>query len=166
VPSGPRANGETPDRRCTRLGLDLLVEQLPLDVAALQLLVLVLAVDLDEAAPDFGQLADGRTAAVDPCPRTACPWNDTAQDQQITVVHGLIDEPGAGFRVLIIQLEGGRKFGGVPSFGNHAGIGAVAEEQAERVDQDGLAGSGFAGNGGEAGLEFQLLCLDDGEVAD
>ena len=49
---------------------------------------------------------------------------------------------------------------------HHAAVGAVAEAEAEGIHEDGLAGAGLAGDDGEAGREFQLQVLDDGELAD
>jgi hypothetical protein len=42
------------------------------------------------------------------------------------------------------------------AFAHHAGIGARAQHQLQRVDQDGLAGAGLAGQHGEAGMQVQL----------
>src|SRR5690606_39104060 len=44
--------------------------------------------------------------------------------------------------------------------------GPVAQHQAERVDQDGLARAGLAGKRGHARGELQFELVDDGEVTD
>ncbi len=49
---------------------------------------------------------------------------------------------------------------------DEVGRGAVAEHQAERVDQDRLAGAGFAREQGEAGAELQLQRGDERDVVD
>ena len=49
---------------------------------------------------------------------------------------------------------------------DEVGRRAAAEEQADRFDEDRLAGAGFAGEDVEAGLELDLDGVDDREVAD
>ena len=46
------------------------------------------------------------------------------------------------------------------------GVGLVPQGQAQGVDEDGLAGPGLAGQGGQPGLEVQFQGADDGQVAD
>ena len=43
---------------------------------------------------------------------------------------------------------------------------AIAKQQRQRIEQDGLAGSGLAGEHREAGVAFDAEVLDDGEIAD
>ena len=45
-------------------------------------------------------------------------------------------------------------------------LGPPAEEQVQRVDEDGLAGARFAGDGVEPPVEPGLERVDDGEVGD
>ena len=47
-----------------------------------------------------------------------------------------------------------------------AGVAALAQGQRQRVDEDGLAGAGLAGEHGEAGVEFEFERIDDDEIAD
>src|SRR5690606_29628891 len=49
---------------------------------------------------------------------------------------------------------------------DHVEVGAVAQRKAQRVQHDGLAGPGFAGDGGHAVLEFKFELVDEGEVLD
>ena len=44
------------------------------------------------------------------------------------------------------------------------GVAALAQSQRQRIDQDRLAGAGFAGQHGEAGAELELERVDDDEV--
>ena len=55
---------------------------------------------------------------------------------------------------------------GVLAGADEVGGGAAADEQADRADQDGLAGAGFAGQDVQARLELELEPVDDGQVAD
>jgi len=43
---------------------------------------------------------------------------------------------------------------------------AIAEQQRQRIEQDRLAGAGFAGEHGEAAVELELERIDDDKVAD
>ena len=47
-----------------------------------------------------------------------------------------------------------------------AQLEAVAEQQAERIEQDRLAGAGLAGQHREAGVELEVERFDDDEIAD
>jgi hypothetical protein len=58
----------------------------------------------------------------------------------------LSSQPGAARAV-----ELGGDLAARRAFAHHAGVGARAQHQLQRVDQDGLAGAGFAGEHGEAG---------------
>src|SRR3546814_1668232 len=49
---------------------------------------------------------------------------------------------------------------------DHAAVRALAGQEAQRVDQQRLAGAGFAGNDGQAGAEFEFGRRDDGEITD
>src|SRR5687767_476401 len=49
---------------------------------------------------------------------------------------------------------------------DQAAVGAGAERETERVEQDRLAGSGLAGEDSEAGAEFEIEALDQHDVAD
>ena len=64
------------------------------------------------------------------------------------------------------HLELGGHGGGFLAAAHQPGIGAGAERQAERVQQDRLAGAGLAGEHAEAGLELQLEPVDQHDVVD
>ena len=49
---------------------------------------------------------------------------------------------------------------------NDVGTGALTQQQAQRVDEDGFPRPGFARQHVEAGLQGQRGVGDDGEVAD
>ena len=60
------------------------------------------------------------------------------------------------------RFDGGLRLAGANQIGGRAG----AEQQADRLDEDRLAGSGLAGQDVEAGLELDLDGLDHRKVAD
>ena len=64
------------------------------------------------------------------------------------------------------RIELGGDLGPARAFAHHAGVAAAAEGELQGVDQDRLAGAGFAAEDGEAGAELDLEGVDDHEVAD
>src|SRR5699024_668893 len=64
-----------------------------------------------------------------------------------------------------LQAEYRLELGLVMTFGNQAGIGAVAEQQAKGVYQNRLAGTGFAGDDGKAGFDVDLDFANNGKLA-
>ena len=56
--------------------------------------------------------------------------------------------------------------GGVLARADEVAGGAAAEQQADGLDEDGLAGAGLAGQDVEAGVELDLDRVDDREVPD
>ena len=62
------------------------------------------------------------------------------------------------------QLGGHR--GGFLAVADQSGIGARAQRQPERVEQDRFAGAGLAGQHAEAGLELELEPVDQHDVLD
>jgi hypothetical protein len=124
----------------------------------------VLAVDVDQALAQLAQLADGGRAAVDPGAALALGVDTAAQQQRsfAVIVEAGLGQPG-GQRPWAVELGG--DLGARRALAHHAGVGAVAERELQRVDQDGLAGARLAGQRGEAGLQLQLECRHDDDVA-
>ena len=63
------------------------------------------------------------------------------------------------------QVELGADVGARRAFAHHAGVAAAAERQLQRIDEDGLAGAGFAGEHAEAARTRGRARVDDDEVA-
>jgi hypothetical protein len=144
------------------------VEELALGLAAQQALVLVLAVDLHEPLAELAQVGERRGGAVDEGPRAAVGADHAAQQALagvVRVLHRLLAQPGARGEGSF-ERELGADLGLRLPGAHEGGVGAVAQHQAERVDQDRLAGAGFAGEHREAGRELEVERIDDGEVAD
>jgi hypothetical protein len=124
----------------------------------------MLAVDVDQVLGGLAQLRHGGRAAVDPGAALALRVDGAAQQQAVVVAleAGLV-QPGAS--------DGGVSNSAVTSARvapsrTSAGIGAVAQRQLQRVDEDGLARAGLAGQHREAGVELELqLGDDDDDVA-
>ena len=65
-----------------------------------------------------------------------------------------------------LQIKGGAEIGPLCAVANHATIGPIAQQQANGVHQDRLAGSGFASDRRHPGGQVQFQRLDDGEITD
>jgi hypothetical protein len=64
------------------------------------------------------------------------------------------------------EFEFGVQFGAFGAVADHAAVGPLARQEAERIDQQRFAGTGFAGNDGQARAEFEFGRRDDGEIPD
>ena len=113
----------------------------------------VLAVQVDERAPDLGELADGGEPAVD-VGAAATVAGQHARE------HGLV----AGLGVHEPSFDA--RF--VGAVAHERGVGAPADEQLDRLDEERLARAGLAGDRGEAGLgpEHEVEVGDDPEIDD
>ena len=142
------------------------IEQRELAPARHQRLVFVLPVDFDEAAGEFGQLRDGGGAAVDPGLRTAVGAQRAAQLAGVAVVVEFhLAQPRGGIG-RVAQVEHRDQFRPFSPVAHDAAVRARTGQEAERVDQQRLAGAGFAGDHGQSRAEIQFGGADDREVLD
>ena len=95
------------------------------------------------------QRAGGRQRAVDERAAAAL-RGDLAADEQL-------------FAAALEDRFDGR---GVLAGADEVARGAAAEQQADGLDEDRLAGAGFAGQDVQAGVELDLDRVDDREVLD
>ena len=130
--------------------------------AARQALPGVLTMDIDEVVGRFTHLCQRGGAAVHPCAALALRVDRAAQQQRVGRREAGVGEPvvQAGRRV-----ELGADLGPQRAFAHHAGVAAAAERELQRVDQDGLAGTGFTGEHREAARQLDIERADDDEVA-
>ncbi len=139
------------------------VEQDQLLAAVEQGLVFVLAMDLDQQGAQFGQLAKGGRAAIDPGARAAVGTDHPAQLAVEIVVHFVLAQPGQRGR-RVGQVELGREFGPFGAVAHDAGVGAGAGQPHQGVHQQRLSGAGFARDHGHARPEGQFGGGDDGKI--
>ena len=142
------------------------VEQLPLRGGAQQRLELVLAVDLGEEAADLAQHLHRHLLAVEVRARLALARDHAAHHELVVGIDALLLEQAAQRGIGAAQVEGGGDLGAFRAVADGLGAGARTDRELQRIDQDGLAGAGLAGEHGEAALELDLDGVDDGEVAD
>ncbi len=159
----PRDGG----RRVGQSGVS--VEQFALRVRAHQQLVRVLAVNIHQHLADLAQLRERRRGAVDERPREAVAIHHAPQHHGAAVMtvaarraERLLVEPLLDLRM---GLEFRRDVRAAFTGAHHVRIGTGAERERQRVDQDRLAGAGFAGENSEAAVEFEIERGDDDEVA-
>ena len=112
-----------------------------------QRLVIVLAVQVDQACPRFGQLGHRGETAVHVGTRATLAGHDPAQDDLFIAEH----EPALDDRLVGARAHDGR-------------IGAATDQQLDGLDDHRLAGAGLTGHGGHAGGQHQREPVDDPEV--
>ena len=140
------------------------IEQHPLRVATEQRLMGMLTVDIDQELTNLSHLLGSRRRAVDITARTAAGIEHPAQDQLVLGSEVVGGQPGDYLRQPA-DLEGGCDLGPLATGAHDAGIGAVAERQRQRIDQDRLAGPGFPGQRAKTGGKLEFQPIDDDKVA-
>jgi hypothetical protein len=140
------------------------IDQRALRLARGQRLMRVLPMHADETLAQLGELRERGGAAVDP--RAAAPvrLEHPAHQQRVVGGEGLLAEPGGDTR-RIVDVELGRELGAFGARAQLPQLEAVAQKQAQRVEEDGLARAGFAGEHREAARELEVERLHDDEVA-
>ncbi len=149
-----------------RLELAVLVEQFALRRRAHQRLEFMLAVHVQQAADDLAQLLHRHGLAIEVGARAAIGIDDAPHQQFVVGFDGLFFQQGARCARKLADVEGGGYFGLVGAGADLVGASACTADQRERIHHDGLAGTGFAGEHGEAAGEVQLQGVDDGKVPD
>jgi hypothetical protein len=142
----------------------------PVDERALRIrcgerLMRVLAVQRNEPLAERCELRERRGAAVDPGAAAAAGVQHAPQQQRVLATEVVLGQPGAHAR-RIVDVELGGELRALGTRPQLAQLEAVAEQEAERVEQDRLAGARLAGEHREAALELEVERLDDDEVAD
>ena len=125
------------------------VEQVTLPASVEEALLVVLSVDLDERADLIGQPCGRHGLVVEPRRRTARGRHLADRDDRLGQA---VEE----------RLDPG-DLGAMP---DQARVGAGTGDEAERIDEQALAGPGLAGDHVEPGLERETDPLDDREVGD
>ncbi len=126
-------------------------------------LMLVLAADVDQRFADLRQMGERRHLAVDLGPVFAAAGNHPPDDEFLACGKS---QPGKFFLQTGIVPDRKERFhgGGVGLRPNHVRRSPVAQKQAHRADQNGLARSGFARNDVEALFKRNVQFVDDGKV--
>ena len=131
-------------------------------------LVIVRPVHVHKPFADRGQRGQRGGRAVDEL--TVRPSaGEGALEDQLMIVAGLqavLLQKGSERRAQFFYFEDRLDGTAVASAAEEGAVGAVAEDEVERADDDGFAGTGFAGDDVAARLEFQREVRDQREVFD
>ena len=157
--------------RCGRDGVEqcavvrVVVEQPALGIGLQQRAAVALAEDLDELLAELAQIAGRDRRAVHERARAAFGVDHAADRAVLAVAELALGQPGADAGAAA-ERELGRDLRLVGAAADQRGIGAQADHEAERVDQDRLAGAGLAGQHAEALGPVKAQFVDDREIAD
>ena len=122
----------------------------------------MLAMDVHQLLAQLTQPGNGAGVAIDLCARSAVLFDDAAQQQLARVAGQVVfGQPGGQ---CVVNAEERRDIGPLGPLAHQRGITAPAQYQAHRIQQDGLAGPGLAGQHREARPEFDLGRFDDHEI--
>ena len=129
--------------------------------------IVVLAVDLDRRRADVAEQRRRDRRGADERAAAAVGLERAADQQRLA---GIALDPLLGEQAKRGMIVGEPDFGGDRRHGcaraNQAAIGAKAQRQAERVEQDRLARAGLSGEHAEPGLEVELEALDEHDIPD
>jgi hypothetical protein len=139
------------------------IEHFALRIASDQVLKFLLAVNLDEQFRKLRERLEWHHLAVDISPRSAVHGDHAAQQHLAVVLDGLAVEPRARTRRQIDERR--RRFGPLRALAHVALACTAAGEHDQGVDDQGLAGAGFAGQCREPRPEVERRLLDDHEIA-
>ena len=127
--------------------------------------LLELALDLDEAVAELAQQPDARRLVVDKGAAASVGPDQPAQYDRLAVAV----EPGLAqdrMRRVVAPDREFRRYRGLLSPRPHQpALRPLAERQAQRIEQDRLAGAGLTGQHAQAGTEGEVEAVDQYNVA-
>ena len=124
----------------------------------------VLAVDIEKQFANGLELRNRHRIPVDKGTRTPVGIDDAPQQAFVVEVECLLLEP-CGDRGQTRDIEFSRKLGAPGAVAHQLGAAALAEDQPERVHENGLAGAGFTGQHGHSRFELDIDLVDDRKIA-
>ena len=127
--------------------------------------MVVLAVEVDQSVAGRGELSERRGTPIDPGTAPALCVERASEDERTVVAEILACEPGTR-GVGVGQIKLGGELRSIAAGTQLASLEPAAQQQRERVEQDGFPGARLAGQDREAGLELDVERLDDREIAD
>ena len=127
---------------------------------------LVLAMDLDQLVAELGQQADADRLVVDEGARAPVGAERAAQDQRRLARRCRARREARATGMAVGQVELGGDLGALGARPHQAAGAAVAEREPERIQQDRLAGAGFAGEHAERAVKGEIKPFDEDDVAD
>ncbi len=131
-----------------------------------QAAIVMLAVHLDQHRAELAQQAERDRLIVDEGAAAAIGADDAADDKRLArlALQAILREQGAR-RMILRKLEADIDHRLRLPVAHQPAVGAGAEREAERVEQDRLARPRLAGEHAEARAEFEIQALDQHDVA-
>ena len=127
--------------------------------------LVMLAMDLDQRRADRAQRLHADRLVVDEGAGAAIGKLHAAQDHFAAILQAVGGEHGEG-GMRIGHLEFGRDLSLLRAMANEARIAATAQRQRKGIEQDRLAGAGFAGQHRQPFGKLDIKPLDQDDVAD
>jgi hypothetical protein len=127
--------------------------------------LVMLAVDLDQRGAHGLQRLHGDRLVVDEGAGAAVGKLHTAQNHLAGIIEAVVGEDSCR-RVVLRHVESGRHLPLLGTVAHQRGIATAAERQRKRIEQDGFARAGFAGQHGQSAGEFDIESFDQDDVAD
>ena len=127
--------------------------------------LVVLAVDLDHAAPQLTQQADADRAVVDVRPAAPVAAHHPAE-HELRILGQVVLARQRQRRVFGLKRErgGDRTSLGAPT--HQSRVTAGAQRQAQCIEKNRFAGAGLAGQHAQALAEFEIQALNDDNISD
>ncbi len=129
-------------------------------------LMRVLAMQVDEALAGFLQLGERRGSAVDPGATPALAVQRSPQEERTVGRGEIVSVQPLGDLWTVVHVEGGGQLGPVGARPQLAQLETIAQQQRQSVEQDRLACTRLSGQHRETGIELEVECLDNDEIAD
>ena len=126
--------------------------------------MIVLTVDIGQAAAEFGQQRNGYDLAVDPAYTLTRLTDFSLNDSFLVRCDPVFFKEGLGLFIGGIQ----RQLDDCLIFtGTHiSGVGTASESRGDRLDNDGLPGTGFPGDHIAPLMKIHVQVIDDGKILD
>ena len=162
------APGGMSDSDRLRLAAAIGVKQRAVAAGIEQAAIVMLAVDFDQRAAQIAQQRGGTGLVVDEGAAATIGLHRAADQQRFAGfdLDAIVGQQQRGAMTGGRRIEAGGNAGLRLPCPDQAAIGAGAERQPQRIEQDRLARAGFTGEDGQAGAELQVQRLDQHDIAD
>ena len=141
------------------------VHQLAMAGRVDQCAVVMLAVDLDQSLPHLAQQLDADADVVDEGAAPAVGPLHAPQDEPVLGLDAVLGQERE-HGMALGKLENRRHLALSLALAHERSIAATADGEREGIEQDRLAGAGFAGERRQALAEFEIELVDQDDVAD
>ncbi len=121
--------------------------------------------NIDQLLAQLAQRLQRHRLAVDEGARAPIARDDHAPQDAFAVAFDRLRLEPAPHRPRSRDVEGRGDLGALGAVAHDFAAGATAGGEQQRIDDDGFARAGFAGEHGQTGAELELELIDDREVA-